>query len=343
MSTRRIAELAGVSPSTVSLALRGSHKIPEETRRHVIKIAERHGYRPNPKVKELMSQVRRSASDQSEACFGLISFYESERPWESSPHLMRIYQSMIQRADDLRYRIEPLWLRAAGMTHARLGRILDARGIEGILCLGSPDVDEVFPLEFDHYAVVTQGVSIRTSLHRIVTHAAADMTRTLEAVHRLGYRRPGLVLGDKSAIRSADTYLGAYLGWCFQRFGRPLPIPPLRLGQIDERTLLRWMQQEEPDVMIVVQNREELLKFGTILQRKGIRCPQDIGLAALCQFLEGTEFAGMQANQQLLGAWMVELLADRILNHDLGIPRHPRTVMVESQWVGGRSLRLSLA
>lgn len=339
MSMRRIAELAGVSSSTVSLALRGSPKIPEETRQRVIAIAERFGYRPNAKVTELMSQVRRSA-ERCEACFGVVSFYPNERPWESSPHLMRVYESMRQRAHDLHYRIEPLWVRADGMTNRRLCGILDARGIEGLLCLGSPDVDEVFPPEFDHYAIVTQGVSIKTPLHRVVPHAAADMTRVLEAVHRLGYRRPGLFIAPHGL--SADLHISAYLGWCFQKFSVPLPVPMLRLVQADEGALHSWMKSHRPDVIIAVHEREVLLEFGAWLRRRGIRRPGDIGVAAISQVLEGTEFTGLQANQRLLGAWSVELLVDRILHHDLGIPQHPRMLMVESQWVNGNSLRLSL-
>lgn len=342
MSMRRIAELAGVSSSTVSLALRGSHKIPEETRQRVMKIAERYGYRPNAKVTELMSEVRRSASEQSEACFGVISFYENERPWEASPHLMRIYESMQQRAHDLRYRIEPLWLRARGMTHRRLCTILDARGIEGILCLGSPDIDEVFPAEFDHYAVVTQGISIKTPLHRVIIHAAADMTRTLEAVHRLGYRRPALFIGPRGTIRDADVYISAFLGWCLQKFGTPLPIPLLRLAQADAAAILPWLEKQRPDIVIAVHARDVLLEFGGVLQRHGIRWPQDIGVAAISHVLEGTDFSGLQASQRLIGAWSVELLVDRILHHDLGIPQNPRTVMVDGQWIAGNSLRLSL-
>ena len=342
MSTRRIAELAGVSSSTVSLALRGSPKIPEETRRRVMKIAERFGYRPNAKVTELMSQVRRSASEASQACFGVISFYEQERPWESSPHLQRIYESMSQRAKELRYRVEPLWLRARGMTHRRLCTILDARGIEGILCLGSPDVDEVFPAEFDHYAIVTQGISIKMPLHRVRTHASGDMARLLDAVHRLGYRRPGLLIGHHSLIRNADTYISAFLGWCFQKFGKPLPLPLLRLARAEEEPLLSWLEKQRPDVVVAVHAREALIELGAVLQRNGIGWPKDIGIAAISQVLEGTGFDGLQAHQKLLGEWSVELLVDRIVNHDLGIPQYPRTVLVDSQWVGGRSLRLSL-
>ena len=156
MSVRAIARLARLSPSTVSLALRNSPKIPDDTRRRVRRLAKRIGYQPNAKITELMSQVRSSRNLRSEACFGVISFYDSACPWEKSQHLSRIYEGMAARAGALGYRLEPLWLRAPGMTYRRFRSILDARGIEGLLCFGSPDINEEFPPEFDHYAVVSQ-------------------------------------------------------------------------------------------------------------------------------------------------------------------------------------------
>ncbi|MGH7946380.1 MAG: LacI family DNA-binding transcriptional regulator, partial [Opitutaceae bacterium] len=84
MSIRHIAQLAGISPSGVSLALQNSPKVSEATKRRVLKIAKRVGYRKNAKVAELMSHVRFSRDSKREACFGVISFYESERPWEQS-------------------------------------------------------------------------------------------------------------------------------------------------------------------------------------------------------------------------------------------------------------------
>ncbi len=53
VSIRDIAEKAGVHPSTVSLALRGSSRIPEATRERIAAIAEEIGYRPNYIAKAL--------------------------------------------------------------------------------------------------------------------------------------------------------------------------------------------------------------------------------------------------------------------------------------------------
>src|SRR5258708_10787413 len=116
------------------------------------------------------------------------------------------------------------------MTPRRFSRILDAGGIQGLLCFGGPKLDEPLPRGLDHFAIVTQGMSIRTSLHRVTSHAYHDMWRALRKVSELGYRRPGLVIGDYEGQRSAHAYLCVYLGWCQLTLGTPPPIPVLQLN-----------------------------------------------------------------------------------------------------------------
>ncbi len=157
MNLRHLARLAGLSASAVSLALRDSPKISTATKAAVRQLAQKHGYKPDAKVVALMTHLRKPPAIRQEACFGVVSFYNHPRPWETSRHLTRIYEGMNQRATELGYRLEPLWLRAPGMTYRRLRGILDARGIEGLLCFGSPDLEQVFPDELASYAIVTIG------------------------------------------------------------------------------------------------------------------------------------------------------------------------------------------
>jgi len=254
-------------------------------------------------------------------------------------HLERIYKGMTQRAEALGYRLEPFWMRAPGMTYRRFRRILDARGIRGLLCFGSPELDEEMPPELDHYAIVTQGVSIKTPLHRVASHAHNDMWRVLKTVWQRGYRRPGLVLGDYEGKRSAHAYLCVYLGWCDLVLGTPPPMPVLRLKHVEEEPLIGWIKQHQPDVLVFAHHYNALGDFDRILRQHRIRVPADLGVAAVTQVLDGTHFSGLQGNQLLVGAWAVELLVARIMNHDFGIPSHPRTELVEMEWVEGKSLR----
>lgn len=339
MSIRRIARLAGISPSAVSLALQGSPRVSEATKRRVLGLAKRLGYRKNAKVAELMSHVRSGQDSRREACLGVISFYDDARPWEKSVHLSRIYDGMTLRAEALGYRLEPLWLRAPGMTYRRFRSILDARGIDGLLCFGSPNLDEEFPAEFDRYAIVTQGLSIKSPLHRVVSHVYNDMWRALNRVHEMGYRRPGLVIGHYEEIRSAHAYLCVYAGWSQLNLEATATIPILQMDRVEEKPLLTWLNRHRPDVVIFVHHYDFLEEFSGILRQRDIRVPRDLGVAVISQTLERTDFSGLQENQHLIGAWSVELLVARIMNRDFGIPSHPRIEMVERRWIEGKSLR----
>lgn len=343
MSVRRIAQLAKVSPSAVSLAFRNSPKISAATRRRVLQAAKKLGYKPNAKVAELMAHLRLSRHARSEACLGVMSFYDEPRPWEKSLHLTRIYEGMARRADALGYRIEPLWLRAPGMTHRRFCGILDARGIQGLLCFGSPNLDEELPAEFDHYAIVTQGLSIKTPLHRIVSHVYNDMWSALTKAYALGYRRPGLVIGRYEEMRSGHAYLCVYLGWCQLVLQAAAPVPVLELDRVEEKPLMAWLTTHRPDVVIFVHHYNMLADFSRVLKANRVRTPQDVGVIAISQTLEHTEFSGLQENQNLIGAWSVELAVSRIMNRDFGLPTHPRIEMVERRWIAGKTLRAKSA
>jgi LacI family transcriptional regulator len=339
MSVRQIAAALKLSPSTVSLALRHSDKIPAATRQRVLEEAGRIGYRPSAKLKEVMSQLRLSHVRPVESCFGVVSFYDTLRPWERSAHLMRIFDSMQRRAAQLGYRLEPLQLRAPGMTYRRFRSILDARGIQGLLSFGSPNLNEVFPAELDTYAIVTVGLSIETPLHRVTSHFYNDLTHVLNKVYAMGYRRPGLVLGRYEDHRSSHAYIGAYLAWCDHTFGNPVA-PVLRLDRVEEEPLMNWLRHHSPDVIVLVHLYDVLEEFQRVLRRNRVRVPEEIGVAAVSQILEGTGFSGMQQNQDLMGSWAVELLVSRIMNQDFGIPANPRIEMVESRWNDGQSLRV---
>ena len=339
MSIRKIASISGFSTATVSLALRNNPKIPEETRRKIRRIAQRCGYSPDPRVRDLMGVVRQSADPGNRGCIGVISFYDSPRPWERSRHLSRLYEGMTIRSEELGYRLEPMWLRAPDMTSRRFRNILDTRGIEGLVCFGSPNIGEGFPPEFDHYSIVTQGVSIRTACHRVINNAFSDTQRVLNRLQKLGYRRPGLILSNYEHHRGAHANLSAYLGWCENYIGDPRLVPVLRIDTVEPEFVLAWIKSHKPDVILVVHDANALSAFNSLLRDNGISVPDDLGVAALSPILHGTPFSGIEEDQHLMGAWVVELVVSRIMNRDFGVPKNPRTEMVEGLWIEGKSLR----
>ena len=338
MNLRELARLAELSPSAVSLALRDSPKISAVTRKRVRQLADKAGYRPDARIVAMMTHLRKLHAVRQQACFGVISFYDDPHPWQSSRHLTQVYEGMKRRAGELGYRLEPLWVRAPGMTYRRFQAILDARGIEGLLCFGSPDLEQEFPPELGRCAIVTVGLSIRTPLHRVTSHFYNDTIQVLSRAHQLGYRRPGLVVGRYEEERSGHAHTAAYLGWCAHRLGPAQALPIHLMDGVEEKPLLEWIRRQRPDVLIFVHLSEMLGELRAVLRRNHVRVPGELGVAVLSHLLEGTGFSGLQQNQPLMGAWAVELLEARIANRDFGIPANPRIEMVESRWLEGRSL-----
>ncbi len=341
MSTRRLAALAGISATAVSLALRNSSEISLATRRKVKRLAKQIGYQPNAKLAEMMACLRRTRSPELQACLGVISFYDHIDPWKKTLNHTRIYEGMLRRSGRIGYRLEPLWLRAPGMTYQRFRNILDARGIKGLLCFGSPNLDEVFPTELDHYAVVTQGISIKTPLHRIIGNVFDPTWRVLRRLHAQGYQRIGLVIGNYEGPRNSHAYLCAYLGWSQVELRRSTGVPILHLVDVEEKLLVTWIRRYKPDVMIFAHDYTSLPVLTQVLQKNHICVPADLGVVAISQILDHTDFSGYHANPVLVGEWAVELLVGRIMNADFCLPTHPRIEMVDMEWVDGKSLRAS--
>jgi LacI family transcriptional regulator len=338
MNLRHLARLADLSPSAVSLALRDSPKISAATKKRVRQLAEKTGYRVDAKLVAMMSHLRKPHAVRQQACFGVVSFYDRPQAWEGSYHLTRIYEGMTRRAGELGYRLEPIWLREPGMTYARACGILEARGIEGLLCFGSPVFDQAFPRELGRYAVVTVGLSVRPPMHRVTSHFYNDTLAALNRVRRLGYLRPGLVLGGYEETRSAHAHSAAYLGWCEHFLGAGRALPILRVTDVEKKPLAAWLETHTPDVLIFVHLPEAIPQLRAALREQRLRVPGQLGVAVLSHIVRGTGFSGLQQNQHLIGAWAVELLAARIANHDLGVPANPRIEMVESEWIDGGSL-----
>jgi LacI family transcriptional regulator len=339
MNLRQLSKLARLSLAAVSLALRDSPKISPATKARVRRLAAQMGYRPDARVVALMTHLRKPRDLRQTACLGVISFYPTLRPWNQSAHLLRMFNGMVRRADELAFRIEPLWLREPGMTYRRFRGILEARGIEGLLCFGSPNLRQEFPAEINRCAIVTQGLSVETPLHRVMNHAYHDTVEVLSQLYQRGYRRPGLVLGQYEDSRSAHVHSAAYLGWCEHTLGRSKELSILRVDEVEPRPLLEWLRCEQPDSVVVVHVAAALPELSAVFRKNRIRVPQDLGVAVICPVVEGSGFSGMQENQTEMGARAVELLIARIANRDFGIPVRPRNEIVEGHWIEGGSLR----
>lgn len=341
MSVRALARQLGLSPTAVSLALRGSPRISAAVRARVERAARAAGHVPNARLSELMREVRRSAKPQYRETLGAMWLFPEEEPWRERPlyaHLGLLLRGARARAEAHGYRLENFWLKEPGMTPRRLAQILAARGIRGLFCLGSLDPEERFPAALRGLAVVTQGVSVPDRMHRVMSHFTADARKLWSELHRRGYRRAGLgilVSGDR---RTDHLYSATFLSEQ-ERAGTVPPVPVLRAEAWDETEFARWFDAHRPDAIVLHQYGDYVRGVESFLARRRLRVPRDIGLALLDKMEDRERHAGICQDPVRIGAMAAELLLGRLLLNDLSTPQDPKVLLVGGAWNEGRTLR----
>lgn len=339
MSVRSIAKQLGVSSTAVSLALKDSPRVSPDLRAKVQKIAQAMGYIPNARLAELMTEVRNSKETKFHGTLAAFSLYAAEQPWRAMPLLEPFLRGATARAANHGYNLEYFWMKQPGMTIARFRGILETRGIQGLLCLGSQDPEEPFPPELRGFAVTTFAASIPSKLHRVVSHFAAD-ARTLygELIAR-GYERPGLIIVPHGDRRTEFCYSSVLLGWQERRMFRAPHVPVFRPDEWNALEFEAWFGQHRPDVIVLHHMPNYTAAMEAHLTQHKVRVPADVGIALLDMTPDPSHFSGIRQNFALMGATAVEMLIGRVLLRDFAEPGHPKIELVLGEWNEGQTLK----
>jgi LacI family transcriptional regulator len=340
MSLRAIARELGISATAVSLAMKNSPRVSPELGNRIRKLASERGYVPNARLSELMGEVRKSVSPAYHATLGAFSLYPDKEPWKR-PHrdyLQRLLQSATACAHSHGYLLEYFWYKEAGMNPARFRGILEARGIQGLFCLGSLDPEEKYPPELANFAHTTFGASIPGDLHRVSSHFASDARLLFQELLRRGYQRPGLAILVHGDRRTDYAYSATYLSMLERQF--PLPhTPVLRSDVWDRDGFHHWFSRNQPDVVVLHQQEDYVLGVENYLKERGLRIPTHVGIALLDKNPNPARFSGVCQDHKLMGATAIEMLIGRILLRDFSFPTHPKIELVCGSWNEGRTLR----
>lgn len=126
-----IAREAGVSAMTVSRVLRNQDAVRESTRERVQVAVKRLGYRPNPLVSALMTQVRRGQREDRGLQLALVHCLPAEM--ELAANMETFREVAREQAASLGYGLTEFYLRDVGMNMRRQLEIVRARGIRGVI------------------------------------------------------------------------------------------------------------------------------------------------------------------------------------------------------------------
>jgi len=341
ISLQTIAQRAGVSRMAVSLALRNRPGVSKATRRRVVAVARKMGYVPDPELGKLMARMRQKITSEVRSCLAFCIPGAVEEGRIISPTEKKYLEGARHRAGEYGYRLEEFPMNQRETPVARLTSILWSRGIEGLIFAPlqqrlSGDSTRRIEMDIEKFSAVEISETIESpDLDRATSDPYAAMVRTLEELHRLGYRRPGLVLEEALDLRVGGKWTAAFLR--MTRGDADLPAPYL-VAVPRQLDFDRWFERNRPDAVISVD------RLGLrLLQGRGTKIPEQVGYASLD--LDGDlpgfpEASGIDQNSRLVGAAAVDLVVAAIQRGQKGIPSHPLRTMVEGSWRNGKSTRL---
>jgi DNA-binding LacI/PurR family transcriptional regulator len=310
-----IARRLNISKVTVSNAMRGSGRVSEETRARVLKLAEELGYRPNPLVTALMTDLRKKRSGRR-CTLAFLNFYPGREDWREHPTFVQFYQGAQSRAEELGYKVELHWLGEVGGNDKRMGDILYARGIPGIVLAPLPANALKIDLDFTRFATVAIG-------------------HTLDKLVELGVRRIGLVIPREDDERVENAWVSGFIAAQLQH-GLPA-IEPWSEPEFTAQSVVDWIRKKKIQVVVGTNIRPI-----TWMEKAGLRVPRDVGFVHLDWSVEKGVLAGIDQCSREIGAAAVDLLIEQLNNNETGIPKRPKTVLIDGCWHDGPSV-LSVA
>ncbi len=156
-----IARDAGVCKATVSLALRNSSRISEQTRERIKSIALNMGYQQNPLVTANMVQIRKARKQSLQTpTVGLLSTWveEAEEPKRVEWHIQsRFLEGAKRRSAELGFAFDYLEFDLAKYSSIRIQQVLESRNIAGLVLTPCRFSDSPLRLEWSKFAVTAIG------------------------------------------------------------------------------------------------------------------------------------------------------------------------------------------
>lgn len=338
---RRIASEAGVSQTTVSFALRDDPKISAEVRAQVKAVAVRLGYRPNPGVASLMAHVRLSRPQAYRATLAFVYTQERKDALQRDEVIRRCYEGARQRAEELGYRMEAHWRGDPEMRAERFAKILESRGIDGIVV--GPMGYQMAPgqrleLPWDRLASAAIGRTLHEpALDRACHDNFGSMLLLLDVLRQRGYRRVGLVITTKDDDRVNHLWLAAFLAHSHQH-AELSARPPLLMSEWQKQDFERWFVRERPDCVVSTAETPRLW-----MEELGECVPETVGFATVSWNLGRKACGGIFQRYERLGAEAVNIVLGRLHRNERRLPEDPHEVLVKGEWKEGVTLRSAAA
>ncbi|MDQ8194655.1 LacI family DNA-binding transcriptional regulator [Coraliomargarita sp. SDUM461004] len=325
-----VARHAGVSHMTVSRFLNKSGYVKAATAARVEASIQALGYRRNPMVQALMSQVRRKNVNLDSN----IVWIEEELVGQAHNAIAQFRDQARRRADELGFGFDTLYYVPGEFSSSRIDTILNARGTHGVIIApkSHPSEDTNFP--WNRYAAATIGRSLLApTISYVMMHFQHAMSRALSEIKARGYQRIGFLVWEDSDSRSEHIPLMVFLRHNYQVSAQNR-IDPLWMDGMTREKFQQWYHQNKPDVIV------SSWMFGwNWVQQLNVQIPEDLGFVSLSLRGDSTGVSGMNVPIRAIGLGAVDIVVAQIQRNEIGLPKVPKCLLVEGSWSEGKTLR----
>ena len=327
-----VAREAGVHTTTVSMALRNHPRLPEATCKRLQDLARKMGYTPDPMMRALVAYRDAVKPRRNHPTLGYVTNWNSRWGWKQVTAHPDFYRGAEERARELGFNMEHFWMREPGLTHGRLSRILDARGIRALIIASHVrEIDVSLQFDWSRFSAVKIDYFPHEPQLPVVTNDQLQVARlAMQKVLAKGYRRVGFVMDDGWDI-TVDRLWSA--GFIWEQQALPIAdriVPFLFPNKV---RLVDWLKNTRPEVII-----SKAAFVYPAFQALGWSIPKDIAFVDIFLDDKDKATAGVIQNHTEVGRLAVELLAGQLQQNKHGVPSIPTSTLVRGTWKEGPSL-----
>jgi len=337
VTLRDVAAAAGVHYSTVSLALRDHPRISKEVSLKVKETAARMGYTPDAALSALNAYRKTKLQAHYQSTLAWIDNWPEGVRLRDQPTFNEYFLGASERARQLGYEVEEFSPKRDGITPAQLSRILQNRGIKGLLLAPQPSAGMQLPLAYEWFSTITFGYSLKPRVFHLVTnHQPHSIDLAFSHLKSLGYKRIGLFMHRDHDDKVENAYLNGHWRYHHSNPGEISITPEIVPPDVPTREMfIPWFRKTKPDAIITVGG------FGFVdwLRDLGKKVPEDVGLANLSVAEDETHLSGVHENGRIIGRTAVDFLVGMLQRGEQGPPSTPIRILVEGVWKAGSTVR----
>ncbi|MCH2156040.1 MAG: LacI family transcriptional regulator [Opitutales bacterium] len=328
ITLKSVAERVGVSKMAVSLALRGHPSISQTRREEIERVADELGYQPDGELSAAMTRLANAQKTASQGNLAILNLHDkvnSLKLWES---YRRYTAGIIERAEELGFSVSEHWGRDPSISVERLSSILQARGVRGLFIFSSLANRECGGFEaIPRMGMLGMGFRpLAKHVDYVTNDQFATVRLALGAIIKMGFSRPGLVVGPNDALLE-QRYSGGFKS--FQSAGSKDFAEPLT-GVLpgDYNVFCDWFERWSPDVILT---HESFICDWLIKMDQA-----DLPLVHLDWHPSmKEEWMGVDQQGELIGAAAVDLMLEKLRVVSDRQPRVQRAVTVSGVWRPG--------